>query len=126
MPSVFAYYQHNEVITAINVALKVVLLPETKFNSNVGSALQLLVVSLNDNVFPELKVKLSEIASYYAAQCSNEEEVDLKQVLQYIDDLNNYQGALKLSYELEAIDKEVIFGRDQLDFIFDDNELVRK
>ena len=126
MPSVFAYYQHNEAISALGEALFIVSGPKGEYRPLVGSYLQSLVVSLGENDFPELKVKLSEIASYYAAQCSNGEKVDFKQVLQYIDDLTNYQDALKLGYELEAKDEKVIFGRDQLDFVFDVQLPVRK
>ena len=124
MPSVFAYYQHNEAISALGEALFIVSGPKGEYKPLVGSFLQSLVVSLGDSDFPELKGKLSEIASYYAAQCSNGEKVDFKQVLQYIDDLTNYQDALKLSYELQAKDEKVIFGRDQLDFVFNDTTLV--
>ena len=126
MPSVFAYYQHNEAISALAEALFIVSGPRGEYRPLVGSYLQSLVVSLGENDFPELKAKLSEIASYYAAQCSNGENVDFKQVLQYIDDLKNYQDALKLGYELEAKDEKVIFGRDQLDFVFDVQPPVRK
>ena len=126
MTSVFAYYQHNEAISALGEALFIVSGPRGEYRPLVGSQLQSLVVSLGDVDFPELKGKLSEIASYYAAQCSNGEPVDFEQVIQYIKDLTNYQTALKLSYELEAKDKDVLFGRDQLDFVFDDQTPVRK
>jgi ABC-type uncharacterized transport system ATPase subunit len=66
--------------------------------------LQLLTVSLADIDFPELKGKLSLIASYYAAQCSNGEPVDFEQVIQYIKDLTDYQDALKLSYDAKDSD----------------------
>ena len=126
MPSVFAYYKHNEAILALREALFIVSGPRGEYRPLIGSKLQSLVVSLGDVDFPELKNKLSDIASYYAAQCSNGEPVDFRQVLRYIDDLTDYQNALKLSYELEAIDERVIFGRDQLNFIFDDKPPVRK
>jgi hypothetical protein len=122
--NIFAYYQYNQVISALGEALFIVSEPKGKFDPVVGSQLQLLTVSLADIDFPQLKGKLSEIASYYAAQCSNGEKVDFKQVLQYIDDLTNYQDALKLSYEEEALDEKVIFGRAQLDFVFDDQPPV--
>jgi len=124
--NIFAYYQYNNVISALGEALFIVSGPKGEYRPLVGSYLQSLVVSLGENDFPELKVKLSGIAAYYAAQCSNGEKVDFKQVLQYIDDLKDYQDALKLSYEEEAIDEKVIFGRDQLDFVFDVQPPVRK
>ncbi len=124
--NIFAYYQYNQVISALGEALFIVSGPKGKFDPVVGSQLQLLTVSLADIDFPQLKGKLSGIAAYYAAQCSNGEKVDFKQVIQYIDDLKDYQDALKLSYEEEALDEKVIFGRDQLDFIFDVQPPVRK
>ena len=124
MPSVFAYYQYNEAISALGEALFIVSGPKGKYDPVVGSQLQLLTVSLRDIDFPELKEKLSEIASYYAAQCSNGELVDFEQVLRYIDNLTDEQDALKLSYDAKAADENVNFGSKQLDFVFDDSAVV--
>ena len=121
MTSVFAYYQYNHVISSLGEALFVVSGPRGEYDPVVGSQLQLLTVSLGDSDFPELKGKLSEIAAYYAAQCSNGELVDFEQVIQYIENLTNYQSALKLSYDAKAADEKVNFGSKQLDFVFNES-----
>ena len=117
------YYQYNHAILITGNALFIVDIETGKYDSSIGSRLQLTVSSLrnvDDELFIRINNKLKTISSYYAAQCSNGEPTDKEKINLYRSELEKEQNALKLSYEKLAKDLNVTFSKEQIDYIFAD------
>jgi len=119
MPSQIVFSQYTNVISLLKNAFSIVGGPNGEYDPVEGSKLQLLTVSLGDD-FPNLKAKLTDISSSYAAQSSSREQIIREKIQDIINELENDIVDLILSFRTQAAANNINFTPEQLNFLFRD------
>ena len=126
MASVNYYYDYafctNKTLNAFIDALN------NRFDSKVGSELQLLTISLIDSnidIFSIIKFLLNIINSLYAQNCVNNSTPTIELVfITFL--LNIILFSIKQTYRIRAQENNIIFNDDQINYIFNFNNNITK